>query len=105
MTKQEKIEALDNMLICYVDRTNLTNEEVKETEDFVEELKKAINFTDSSLQLYASLKIGDKVIYRRSKKAEVIDVPENGSVRIKIDVGEHIIRANIIDLELSPKSV
>ena len=51
MTNKEKKEALENMLICYVDRTILTDKQVEETEDFVEELKRAINFTDSSTEL------------------------------------------------------
>lgn len=45
MTKEEKIEVLDNMLICYVDRTNLTNKQIEESEEFVEELREAITVT------------------------------------------------------------
>ena len=44
MTDQEKKDTLDNMLICYVDRTNLTNKQIEESETFVEELLEAINY-------------------------------------------------------------
>ena len=44
MTNQEKKETLDNMLICYVDRTDLTNKQIEETEIFVEELILDINY-------------------------------------------------------------
>ena len=44
MTNQEKKETLDNMLICYVDRTDLTNKQIEETEIFVEELILNINY-------------------------------------------------------------
>tara|TARA_B110000967_G_scaffold198013_1_gene230438 strand:+ start:1506 stop:1718 length:213 start_codon:yes stop_codon:yes gene_type:complete len=44
MTNQEKKETLDNMLICYVDRTVLTNKQIEETEIFVEELILDINY-------------------------------------------------------------
>ena len=47
MTNQEKKDTLDNMLICYVDRTNLTNKQIEESEIFVEELRAAINYTHS----------------------------------------------------------
>ena len=43
-TNQEKKETLDNMLICYVDRTDLTNKQIEETEIFVEELILDINY-------------------------------------------------------------
>ena len=44
MTNQEKKETLDNMLICYVDRTDLTNKQIEETEIFVQELILDINY-------------------------------------------------------------
>ena len=44
MTNQEKKETLDNMLICYVDRTDLTNKQIEETEIFVEGLILDINY-------------------------------------------------------------
>ena len=44
MTNQEKKETLDNMFICYVDRTDLTNKQIEETEIFVEELILNINY-------------------------------------------------------------
>ena len=44
MTNQEKKETLDNMFICYVDRTDLTNKQIEETEIFVEELILDINY-------------------------------------------------------------
>ena len=45
MTNQEKKDTLDNMLICYVDRTYLTNKQIEESEIFIEELKAAISVT------------------------------------------------------------
>tara|TARA_R110000851_G_scaffold298936_1_gene454711 strand:- start:210 stop:449 length:240 start_codon:yes stop_codon:yes gene_type:complete len=45
MTDQEKKDTLDNMLICYVDRTYLTNKQIEESEIFVEELRAAISVT------------------------------------------------------------
>ena len=44
MTNQEKKETLDNMFICYVDRTDLTNKQIEETEIFVGELILDINY-------------------------------------------------------------
>ena len=51
MTDQEKKDTLDNMLICYVDRTNLTNKQVEESEIFIEELREAINHTPCCMEL------------------------------------------------------
>ena len=51
MTNQEKKDTLDNMLICYVDKTNLTNKQIEESEIFVEELRAAISVTRCSTQL------------------------------------------------------
>ena len=45
MTDQEKKDTLDNMLVCYVDRTYLTNKQIGESEIFIEELKAAISVT------------------------------------------------------------
>ena len=45
MTNQEKKDTLDNMLICYVDKNNLTNKQIEESEIFVEELRAAISVT------------------------------------------------------------
>jgi hypothetical protein len=45
MTNQEKKDTLDNMLICYVDRTNLTDKQIEESEIFVKEIRESINYT------------------------------------------------------------
>jgi hypothetical protein len=51
MTDQEKKDTLDNMLVCYVDRTYLTNKQIEESEIFVEELRAAISVTRCCTEL------------------------------------------------------
>lgn len=51
MTNNKKIEIIEEAFIYYHDRNSLTNQEDKELKNLIDEIKQAINFTGSSLEL------------------------------------------------------
>lgn len=104
MTNKEKLELLDNMLICYVDRTNLTNKQIEESEEFIEELRETILVTRCSLQFNSLFKKGDKVIYCSCIDADVLEVINNDYIMVIDEFGEKL-KVKTKELELATKRV
>ena len=73
MTNKEKKDTLDNMLICYVDKTNLTNKQIEESKIFVEELRAAISVTHCCAEL-KDKKITDLLNWVKSDLAQETNV-------------------------------